>query len=297
MTSELRMKAVGICLFAVAIACLIPKIAAQDPQGPPGGAPRPGQAPPLAGRAGGRPQVTVGNQGPIPEHAKFSALQIDGGSTSFVQNCAFCHGRDAAGGEAGPDLTHSNLVSSDKDGEALSPVIRNGRPDKGMPKFNLPDTDTVNLIAFIHNQQDKALSTSGNRKGVSPADLLTGNVAAGKKYFEGEGGCTKCHSETSLAGVATRNTGLRLEEQMLYPRGVKPKITVKTKSGETIIGTVDHQDEFTIAMTDTAGNYRSWPVGAISFQIQDPSEAHVTALSKYTDDDIHNLYAYIQTLK
>jgi cytochrome c oxidase cbb3-type subunit 3 len=244
-----------------------------------------------------RAPSTVGSQGPLPEHAKFTGTQIDAGGSLFLQNCAFCHGKDAGGGESGPDLTRSKVVSSDKEGEAIGPVIRNGRPDKGMPKFNLADADVLNLVAFIHSQQDKAMSQTGTRKGVDESDLKTGNAEAGKLYFEGAGGCTKCHSSTTLAGVATRFNGLQLEEQMLYPRNVKSKVSVKTSNGQTLSGSLEYQDEFTIGMKDAAGVYRSWPVGAITFQVDTPLEAHVTAMSKYTDDDIHNVLAYIQTLK
>ena len=286
MNFRLRMTVLGACLVAVPLV-LIPEIHAQTPE-------------PSPISQGSRPQrrpTTVGSQGPLPQHAKFSATQIGTGSTLFLQNCAFCHGKDAGGGEAGPDLTRSKMVSSDQNGEGIAPVIRNGRTDKGMPKFNLPDSDIVDLVAFIHSQQDKALSQSGNRKGVDPSDLQTGNVEAGQRYFEGAGGCTKCHSATSLAGVATRLNGLRLEMQMLYPRDVKSKITVKTKSGQKLTGTLQYHDEFTIGMTDSSGTYHSWPTTAVTFQIDDPLQAHAAALSKYTDDDIHNLIAYIQTLK
>ena len=278
MTSGTKKISLVACLPAAIAMLIIPSIDAQNGQS-------------------ARPQVTVGSQGPAPQHAKFTAAQIDSGGVLFLQNCAFCHGKDAGGGESGPDLTRSKLVSSDKEGEAIGAVIRNGRPDKGMPKFNLPDADVLNLVAFMHSQQDKAMSQTGTRKGVDESDLKTGNAEAGKRYFEGAGGCTKCHTSTTLAGVATRFTGLQLEEQMLYPRNVKSKVTVKTHNGQTLSGTLDYQDEFTIGMKDTAGIYHSWPVSAITFEVDKPLEAHVTAMSKYTDDDIHNVLAYIQTLK
>jgi len=270
------------CCFAVTVLLILPRLDAQNPAGP---------------RPGARPLSTVGSQGPMPEHAKFTVSQREAGGVLFLQNCAFCHGKDAGGGESGPDLTRSKLVSSDKEGEAIGIVIRNGRTDKGMPKFNLPDTDVLNLVAFIHSQQDKAMSQTGTRKGVDESDLQTGNVEAGKRYFEGTGGCTKCHSATSLAGVATRYTGLRLEEQMLYPRDVKAKITVKTRSGKTFTGTLEYQDEFTVGMKDASGTYLSWPVDAVTFQVDKPVEEHVAAMIKYTDDDIHNVLAYIHTFK
>jgi cytochrome c oxidase cbb3-type subunit 3 len=260
---------------------ILPKLGAQNPARP-----RPA-----------RPPVSVGSQGPMPEHAKFTGSQIDGGGVLFQQNCAFCHGKDAGGGESGPDLTRSKLVSSDKEGEAIGVVVRNGRADRGMPKFNLPDSDVLNLVAFIHSQQDKAMSQTGTRKGVDEADLQTGNAEAGRRYFEGVGGCTKCHSATTLAGVATRYTGLQLEEQMLYPRNVKSTVTVKMHGGKTFAGTLEYQDEFTIGLKDASGAYFSWPVAAITFHVDKPVEEHVTAMTKYTDDDIHNVLAYIQTLK
>ncbi len=233
----------------------------------------------------------------MPEHAKFNASQIEAGGTLFLQNCAFCHGKDAGGGESGPDLTRSKLVTSDKNGEAIGPVLLNGRIEKGMPRFNLPEAEILNLVAFVHSQQDKAMSQTGTRKGVEESDLKTGNAEAGRRYFEGAGGCTKCHSATTLAGVATRYSGLQLEMQMLYPRDVKSKVTVKTRSGKTFTGTLAYQDEFTIGMKDASGAYLSWPADLVTFQVDKPAEEHVAAMIKYTDDDIHDVLAYIQTLK
>ncbi len=287
MNSKFKNALLVATLPAVVLTAFLPRVLAQ--------------APPAAGPAGAqanRPRSTTGSQGPLPEHAKFSAQQIEAGSSLFVQNCAFCHGRDAAGGETGPDLTHSKLVSSDKNGEAIGPVIRNGRPEKGMPRFNQSEPEIVELVAFIHKQQDDALSESGNRRGVLEADLHTGNAEMGKKYFDGSGGCTKCHSATGdLAGVVSRFNGLALEMQMLYPRNAKKKVTVTTSSGQHYSGILDLQDEFTVGMTDGTGTYRSWPVTAITYKVDNALDAHIDAMTKYTDDDIHNVLAYIQTLK
>ena len=246
-----------------------------------------------------RAQVTVGSQGSLPEHAAFTKQQAETGGALFQQNCPFCHGRDAMGGETGPDLTRSKLVASDKDGEAISVVVHNGRLEKGMPKFSLPDADVMNIVAFIHTQQDLAMSQSGNRRGVDESDLRTGDAAAGKQFFAGAGGCAGCHSaEKDLAGIATKYSGLRLEEQMLYPRDVsKPTAVVTTRAGQTVRGTVAYHDEFTIAVTDAAGGYHSWPASTVEYKITDPLQAHADLLPKYRDADIHNLMAYIQTLK
>ena len=274
----------ALAISAAASLPFLPGVSAQNATPVPAGPPR--------------TPVTVGSQGPPPEHAKFTAAQIDAGGSLFIQNCAFCHGKDAGGGESGPDLTRSKVVSGDKNGEGIGAVIRNGRQEKGMPRFSLPDTQIMELVAFVHSQQDKAMSQTGVRKGVEDSDLLTGNVAAGKKYFETTGNCVSCHSVTGdLAHVATKFTGLRLEQEMLSPRDAKTKVTVKTRTGVTLTGIETYKDEFVIGMTDTFGVFHSWPVTAVTFKEESPVDAHVALFSKYTDEDVHNLYAYINTLK
>jgi cytochrome c oxidase cbb3-type subunit III len=220
------------------------------------------------------------------------------GAAVFRQNCAFCHGRDAAGGETGPDLTRSKLVAQDVAGDKISEVIRQGRPEKGMPPFTFSAGQVAELVAFIHEQRTQAKLHNGNRRGVDVADLQTGNVAAGKQYFNGVGGCASCHSATGdLAGVASRYEGLELEERMLYPEGAKSTVTVTFPSSETATGTLAYLDEFTVGLRDASGTYHSWPVGSVRYSVSSPAEAHVALFPKYTDADIHNLMAYLQTLR
>jgi cytochrome c oxidase cbb3-type subunit III len=220
------------------------------------------------------------------------------GGPIFLQQCAFCHGRDTAGGEEGPDLTRSKLVAADVAGDKIAPVVRDGRPEKGMPRFALSEAEMTAVVAFIHDQKTKAEAQVGKRRGVEVADLQTGNVEAGKAYFNGAGKCASCHSPTGdLAGVAKRFEGLRLEERMLYPKGAKAKVTVTLASGENVTGELAYHDEFTIGLRDTTHHYRSWPTNKVKFSIDDKAEAHADLLAKYTDDDIHNLMAYLQTLR
>jgi cytochrome c oxidase cbb3-type subunit III len=245
---------------------------------------------------------------PSPEkgsaHGKnYPRDQVEAGRTLFRQNCSFCHGRDATGGETGPDLTRSRLATQDKDGDKIAPVIRSGRPDRGMPPFNLSADQVNSLIAFIHTQLNDAMAASGRggnggRKGVDRSDLQTGNAEAGKRYFNGAGGCSRCHSPTGdLAGIASRYQGLQLEEQMLFPRHAKSKISVTLASGQTVTGTLAYQDEFTIGLTDSSGTYRSWRTRDVHFTIDASVNAHVEQFSKYADADIHDLMAYLQTLR
>ncbi len=221
------------------------------------------------------------------------------GKLLFLQRCSFCHGRDAAGGESGPDLTRSRLIMRDIRGDRVRAVVHDGRVEKGMPAFpGLAIPQVNDLIAFVRNQAKQLNSKPGGRRGVDVADLQTGNAEQGKAYFNGPGKCSSCHSPTGdLAGIANRREGLELEMQMLYPQNAKAKVTVTTKSGETFTGTLVDKDEFYLSMTDSEGWRRSWPIRSIEYKIDSPSDAHIEQFEKYTDDDIHNLMAYLQTLR
>ena len=233
-----------------------------------------------------------------PVSRSFPPAVIERGQSLFAQDCAFCHGRDAGGGESGPDLTRSKLIATDIAGDKIGAVVRNGRPEKGMPSFKLSPQQVVELSAFLHDQKRKNDSRPGGRRGVDVADLQTGNVEAGRKYFNGAGTCSSCHSPTGdLAGVARRFVGLALEKRMLYPADAPAKVTVTLPSGESLTGTLSYRDEFTVGMKNEAGWYQSWPASQVKCTIDAPAEAHVELLGKYTDDDVHNLMAYLQTLR
>jgi cytochrome c oxidase cbb3-type subunit III len=240
-----------------------------------------------------------GQRAPAPDPQ--AAQRVESGNTLFQQRCAFCHGRDAMGGETGPDLTRSKLVLADVAGDKIGDVVRNGRAPRMPPFPTTTDAELTDLAAFIHAQQLIA-QTSGKRKGVDVADLQTGNVQAGRQYFEGAGGCAKCHSATGdLAHIAAKYQGLQLEEHMLYPRDAKGRATVTMPSGQAFTGTVEYQDEFTLGIRLPDGTYRSFPIDGptdrVKYKIDAPHLAHVELFSKYTDDDIHNLMAYLQTLR
>jgi cytochrome c oxidase cbb3-type subunit III len=232
----------------------------------------------------------------------FPVEQVRAGELRFTSQCGFCHGRDAAGGETGPDLTRSELVAGDMRGDKIGPLVRSGRPEQGMPAFNLNDTDLGAIVAFIHDQKTKFESLGGGRRAVDATDLATGSADAGRRYFNGAGGCSGCHSGTGdLAGVATRYQGLALLQRMLYPSGrptpPRPKITLTLASGQTVIGQLFSEDEFALVVLDFAGARQTYEKGAVKFKIDDPMSAHFDQLGKYTDGDMHNVFAYLDTLK
>jgi len=232
----------------------------------------------------------------------YSAQQAQAGEPLFAAHCGFCHGRDAMGGETGPDLTRSALVAEDVRGDKIGPVVHNGRPEKGMPPLNLSTGDVAAIVAFLHAQKTKAESNQGSRRSVEEGDLQTGDAEAGRRYFEGPGGCSKCHAPSGdLAGVADRLKGLELLQRMLYPSprsgaGSPATATVTLKSGEIVKGRLAYRDEFTIAVRDGSGTYRSWPASEVTFTVDNPLDAHAAQLAKYTDEDVHNVLAYLQTL-
>jgi cytochrome c oxidase cbb3-type subunit 3 len=257
------------------------------------------QAPP-ASPASKRPPATNIAQAYSPE-------QIQAGQSRFASQCGFCHGRDAAGGESGPDLTRSALVAEDVRGDKIAPVVRSGRADKGMPAIPLSDADMIAVVAFVHDAKTKAETLGGGRRSVDVADLQTGNAAAGRQYFNGAGGCAKCHVlKGDFATVGLRFQGLALLQRMLYPgsgrdagpAAAPPAVAITTSTGEVISGKLTNRDEFTITITDASGWTRSWPIEAVRIAGgENPLGAHIDQLAKYTDTDMHNVLAYLQTLR
>jgi mono/diheme cytochrome c family protein len=221
--------------------------------------------------------------------------QIARGNSIFQQNCSFCHGRDAAGGNTGPDLTRSALVEHDVNGSSIGAVVRNGRPQRGMPGFQFDDVRMADLVDFLH--YEAKLATMGNRRGVDASDLTTGNASRGKMFFFGAGNCAHCHSPSGdLAGVADRYSPLQLELRMLYPRDIPKHATVTSATGQTVQGTLVFVDEFTVAVRDAEGNYHAWRKENVQCRITDPVQAHIALLSRYTDPEIHDALAYLLTL-
>lgn len=223
---------------------------------------------------------------------------VQTGQRVFAAQCGFCHGRDALGGETGPNLAKSPMVGGDSTGARFRTLLREGRTDKGMPAFRLSEADMSAVLAYVRDQRAK-LDSPGARRFVEDADLRTGDAGRGKDYFNGTGRCATCHSPTGdLAGVAARLQGLELLQRMLYPsRSRAATVRVTQRTGETFEGPLAYRDEFVIALTDAAGRYRSWAARDVTFTVKNPLDAHAEQLARYTDDDMHNVLAYLQTLR
>jgi cytochrome c oxidase cbb3-type subunit III len=240
--------------------------------------------------------------------AKIDKEAAERGRKIFVPTCGFCHGNDAHG-KSGPDLVRSPLVLHDNKGDTIGPVIRNGRPDRGMPAFAALSAEQIaDISTFLHS---RAADVS-NRFAYKIGDLLTGDAQKGAAFFNGDGRCSTCHSPTGdLAHIAAKYEPVELQRRMLYPapslldmfmgKATAPtaptKVIVHLPSGEQISGTLDHLDEFTVSLHDSAGWYRSFSRENATVDVQDPRAAHEALLPKYTDQEMHNALAYLETLK
>src|SRR2546430_1992490 len=222
---------------------------------------------------------------------------IERGHKRVQQSCGFCHGADATGAR-GPDLVRSPLVAHDVKGDKIGEVIRLGRPDKGMPAMPLTDPQVLDIAAYLHARAEEALRSARVPSEYPVEKLLTGDPEAGKTYFNGTGGCKSCHSPTGdLAAIAAKYSPIDLEARMLYPRGKRTIAIVKLPSGEQIKGPVVHADDFVIALRDDSGWYRSFSRDRVKVELQDPLAAHRELLDKLTQADVHNVFAYLESLK
>src|ERR1700749_2628983 len=219
------------------------------------------------------------------------------GQTQFTASCAFCHGADATGAR-GPDLLRSPVVAHDVKGNMIGDVVHNGRPDKGMPALPLTDAQISDVAAYLHWRIAEGLSSSEVPNGYPAEKLLTGNAQAGKAFFEGQGGCTKCHSPPGeLANVSGKYSAIDLEAQMLYPEGNFKTAKITTKSGEIVEGKLNHLDEFSVAITDRNGWFHAYAPNEVKVEVTDKLAVHRALLDKLTQKQMHDLYAYVHTLE
>lgn len=218
------------------------------------------------------------------------------GRKVFGQYCAFCHGSDATGAE-GPNLILSGIVRHDKGGDLIGSVVHNGRPDKGMPPIPLSPEQTAQVVAFLHERIKESDRRSAGKPdaGYSLKRLDTGNASAGEAFFRAK--CAFCHSVTGdLKGIADKYAPVELQTRMLYPPSVPETAEIRTATGEVVMGTLVYQDPFSIAIRDKDGWYRSWNPSEVKIAIVDPLRGHRELLPQYTEADLHNVFAYLETL-
>jgi cytochrome c oxidase cbb3-type subunit 3 len=273
------------------------------PQAP---APQRGQPPP-GGRGRGRGTF------PAQQRAEGDPKAIERGKTVYSGACSACHGVDARGGQlGGPNLLRSQLVLNDQAGELIGPVIRGSRVERGMPPIPMDDEDVTAVTAFLHALQASARPQGAPPdSGSPPPDALVGNATAGQTYFNAK--CSTCHSPDSLKGIATRFPEAKaLQNTWVTGRGQRGRggrggggggpvvtATVTLPSGEKVQGRLLRIDDFLISLALDDETIRSFRRDGDQpkIDINDPLAGHKALLGVLTDKDMHDVTAFLATLK
>jgi cytochrome c oxidase cbb3-type subunit 3 len=294
---------IGISLLVL---CMILPLVGQQR----GGGARGGGVPAAPGAQGNR---GGGRQAPSTFPAQQRAIDTAlaaRGNTLYGTQCRTCHGADLRGGErGGTNLLRSAIVLNDQTGELISPVVRDGLNNPGMspmPPMSVSQDDVKAIAEYIHS-----IAATAQRQGGPPPgpprtlDILVGDAASGKIYFDAK--CSSCHSVTGdLKGIATRITNPRdLQNYWIGGGGGRggnaPQVTatVTLQNGQKVDGQLNRIDDFIVILTLADGSTPSFRrVGDVpKVEIRDPREAHRNLLPGYTDKDIHNVTAYLVTLK
>jgi cytochrome c oxidase cbb3-type subunit 3 len=235
--------------------------------------------------------------------AKRDAGAIQRGNEIYRPSCGFCHGLDARGA-AGPDLERSLVVLNDNRGEALGAFLKSGRPNAGMPAFaNFSAEQTADIAAFLHAK----IEESRARKSIDVSAIVVGNAVEGAAFFNGEGKCSTCHNpNTDFKGIGGKYDPFVLQGRIINPRGgrgappIKPStVRVTLPSGQIATGRLVAVNDFSVTLIDGSGVRRTFTRDneVPKVEISDPYQAHIDNFLKMTDKHMHDLTAYLVTLK
>ena len=240
-----------------------------------------------------------------PGRPQFDPEAVSRGQQVLVAHCAFCHGSSARGAAGGPDLLRSPLVMEDENGTELGEFLKVGRPDKGMPKVELTSAQVLDLATFLH----AGIAAAANRGAYKILDIVTGDAKAGEAFFNGAGGCSSCHSPTGdLESIGAKYDPVTLQGRFIMPprgrggaepQAPAPTVTVTTASGEAVKETLVRLTDFDVTLRDASGTVRSWLRNGDTPRVvvSDPLQPHYDLLTRWTDRDMHNMTAYLVTLK
>ena len=221
----------------------------------------------------------------------------------YASDCQACHGPDARGTSNGANLVRSETVLKDRYGSRLGPYLATSHPPALKP------LTSMQVLMLSHFLRERVTDTLRGSPLFKPGDVLTGNARAGEAYFNGDGGCAKCHSPTGdLAAIGRRMDPITIQQRFLFPnnlgsrRRASPapatKVTVTTAAGETLSGTLVYIDDFNVSFRDASGTHRTIRRAPdVRVVKDDPYAAHVALLSRITDKAIHDVVAYLASLK
>lgn len=233
---------------------------------------------------------------------------VERGRRVWVVECVTCHGASARGSDTVPSLLRSLLVLRDRSGSTLGPFLKKGHPTQsGKPSASLTDAEIADISQFLRQRINDTLRGSPV---FTEQDILTGDPKAGETYFSGEGKCTACHSATgNLAGIASRLSPVDLQQRMLFPTagrggragGANPNavtVTITPATGAPMSGVLVQEDDFYVTYRDASGTLHVVKrLPGMKVAKTDPFQAHHELLDRITDKNIHDLVAYLETLK
>ncbi len=265
--------------------------------------------PPQPGPQGPRRQggFVPGQQRPTGD-----AAQITRGNAVYGISCRGCHGADLRGGDmGGPNLLRSQLALSDRDGEKIVPVIQGSLQGSGMPAITMSPEDAKAVAVYVRS----VLATIGGQgkppSSLEPPSILVGDAAAGQAYFATK--CSGCHSVSGdMKGIAARIADPKTLQNTWVAGGGrggrgrpsasagKPvTVTVTRPGGKPMEGRLVRLDDFLVTLQLPDGSSRSIQRdGDVpKVEVHDPLSAHRELLSVYTDKNMHDVTAYLVTLK
>jgi len=270
------------------------------------------QAPPPAGGRGAGGQAPAGRvlsgPGPGEKHVVDNA-GAERGRTVWAAECITCHGTQARGTDRGPNLTRSLVLLRDRNANEIGPFLKKGHTlQSGRSGTSLTDAQIQDVSHFLHQRLNEILA-----KGTGffkSEGVLTGAATEGSTYFNGEGKCATCHgvSASSLAGIGARYSPVDLQQRFLFPsrggRGGAPNpatavtVTITPTTGPVMSGALVQMDDFDVTFRDAAGAVRSIRrTPGMTVVKTDPLRAHQLLLDSITDKQMHDVVAYLATLK
>jgi len=270
----------------------------------------PAQAQPPAAPRGGGAGGPGGNLGP-DDKPPVDAAAATRGRTVWAAECINCHGTQARGTDTAPNLVRSVLVLHDRYGSEIGPFLKKGHPmQSGRPATALTADQITDVAHFLRQRVNDGLRSSPT---FTTQNILVGNREAGAAFFNGAGGCAKCHSVTgAFAGIGSRYDAVTLQQRMLFPNvggrgrfggGNAPSptaVTVKVTVGTTppVSGTLVQMDDFAVTLRDASGATRTFRRGpTVKVEKTVPLAEHYALLDTITDKQIHDVVAYLESLK
>jgi mono/diheme cytochrome c family protein len=262
---------------------------------------------PAQGRRGGAPGgQTAAPRNPNPMNAGSDDSMVtdpaaaDRGRKVYAAECINCHGTHARGTDRGADLVRSIVVLHDRYGSGIAPFLKKGHPTQTTPAASLTAEQIVDLSHLIHQE---VMATMRNAMEVQ--NVLTGDAKAGAAYFSGAGKCSSCHSATGdLAGIGKRLEPIGIQQRFMFPmagrggRGARVTITVTPSNGPAVTGAPVSVDDFNVSLRDGAGEFHAWKrTAGLKVVRNDPFSAHIALLDAITDKNMHDVTAYLESLK